>query len=578
MFDELTSQLEDFAASEADSILAIKTTTIDQVFAPLKKIGGKCSSVKKSYDILYECRTVGESLFESIAMNHSFEALLACLRRFPTPTDSNEIGIMTRGIVAYGGRIDATQSEWVEMGTGSRGLMFHLDEDTLFDCFRLYFIADALARVVSFSRWVGKGSRVTCYLDGQIGLDAGESLITAISDYERRRPKIAIFQDTGVPIVSDIYKAHDEIIFFRLAPAEFRVFAPSIKSSLLLKYLPHPISAKQIESVLQLYAEPLADIEKLSVNSVMHVLVALTILVSRTLLWPIESASGHIEFPPLDLPDDNNHRLSFSFDLYHKGYLRFPKKYLVDAISDTPTKWAAGLSDRRQLTEDAIDKLIAPKESLRSVDLITGANSSFMYKDNDDAVFIDFLIFQDYFRDLIENCKDWYGTVHGDRFTLWVKSLLISKFKQINIRYKVPVVLDRGVSDADLLIDFGSELLLVECKAFAKTNEHFLGDPRAVNERRSRIRKAVRQATRNANLIQKVISKERNKATEVRWAVCSPSQEFLLPMSEYGMLTPNIPTVLTPEELIAFCGTFQNATQSQHERPVPCSLQSPDIE
>lgn len=111
-----------------------------------------------------------------------------------------------------------------------------------------------------------------------------------------------------------------------------------------------------------------------------------------------------------------------------------------------------------------------------------------------------------------------------------------------------------GTKEIDLVIKKGRTLYAVECKAFTKSREYWLGDPRATASRTSKINKAVNQAKTGAATIETALnsnSVDIPDITQVEWVVCSPTQEFIKPWDKYGFLSQDISRVCTPEEFVA---------------------------
>jgi len=157
----------------------------------------------------------------------------------------------------------------------------------------------------------------------------------------------------------------------------------------------------------------------------------------------------------------------------------------------------------------------------------------------------------------LERAKEWYSTQHGDRFTLTLKKWIESHTKARVVGWKQLVESDDEKAEVDLLIHSGSLLFVIECKAFRKSREFFRGDGDAVSYRCSLIREAVKQSEKAAAVVRNALTCGDNRippVERVEAVVCMPTQEYLRPFDEHGMLTTTIPRVCTPEELLRVLG------------------------
>ena len=179
----------------------------------------------------------------------------------------------------------------------------------------------------------------------------------------------------------------------------------------------------------------------------------------------------------------------------------------------------------------------------------------FFHLSADDQVYIDLLLVGDFLAGVIEGGKDWYASQHGDRFVLDLKRWLDEAAPGSVVGARIPVQLldSMGRSDVDLLVRRGNTLITVECKAYAKSRDFMIGAPRAITDRRGKIRAAARQAQRTFEAFRNQVAAGQTEfpsTSRVEWLVCSPTVEFLKPFSENGMFSENMPRIVTPEELL----------------------------
>ena len=100
----------------------------------------------------------------------------------------------------------------------------------------------------------------------------------------------------------------------------------------------------------------------------------------------------------------------------------------------------------------------------------------------------------------------------------------------------------------------GKRLYVIECKAYAQSQQFFRGDPDAVQQQSSRLNFAYKQAETAAEAIKQEITlpdSPLNGQLDVQFCVCAPSQQFVRPFSRFGWLSDAVPKVCTPEELIS---------------------------
>jgi hypothetical protein len=251
------------------------------------------------------------------------------------------------------------------------------------------------------------------------------------------------------------------------------------------------------------------------------------------------------------------HKLGFTFGLAQKGYLRFPREHLVGAIGAARTRWAPDEAGSMWMAKQFIDTFLVEEKDSLEIDLSGNTHAPLLHSSTDDHVYIDLLLIADFLVGLVDSGKQWYASQHGDRFVLALKRWVEQSNPLAIDGARRPVALPgtSARSDIDLLVVRKRTLIVVECKAYAKSREFLRGAPGAIAARRRVISKAVRQAERIADAFSSQITRgetEFSPDTHVEWLVCTPTQEFLVPLGEYGFAAPGVPRVITPEELIIF--------------------------
>jgi hypothetical protein len=165
----------------------------------------------------------------------------------------------------------------------------------------------------------------------------------------------------------------------------------------------------------------------------------------------------------------------------------------------------------------------------------------------------------EFIQTLVLRGKDWFSAQHGDRFTLTVKRTLEGDAPAATIiAWKHIYSASTGTrAEVDLLVYKNHVLYAIECKAFAKSRDHWMGKPDAIRLRAHKIADAVEQARKTAKVIAAICKSTPDEfppATKVEWVLCLPTQEFLSPLGKFGLLANDIPRVCTPEELVTVLG------------------------
>ena len=308
-----------------------------------------------------------------------------------------------------------------------------------------------------------------------------------------------------------------------------------------------------LASLLRAYETPLLEVYGVGADPILHFLTALAVLIESTSPAIVASGDG-LAFCAEASSEATEHKIGFVFGLARKGFLRFPRAALIRHMGRVRTPLAPDQSTGEGLATAVIDAFLMRSDTAKKVDAVAGREVPFLHPSTDDHLYIDVLLIGDFLNGIIESAKGWYASQHGDRFVLDLKRWLDDGAPGAVVDARRPVGLaERGESDIDILARDSAGLIVVECKAFAKSRSFFIGAPAAVAQRRSRIKAAVAQARRTAAAFAREVAAGRTEFPAdlpVRALVCSPTTEFLLPLDEHGMATNEIPNVLTPEELL----------------------------
>jgi len=114
----------------------------------------------------------------------------------------------------------------------------------------------------------------------------------------------------------------------------------------------------------------------------------------------------------------------------------------------------------------------------------------------------------------------------------------------------------RVIAEIDASFSKGSVAYMIDCKCYTITDDYLRGDERPVSNRWSYVQEWIHQSDRRANLVS-VAPIGSNYAlpshiTHIVPIVCSTWPEFIFSLEDRYYLTPQIPRVCTPDELIEF--------------------------
>jgi Holliday junction resolvase-like predicted endonuclease len=234
-------------------------------------------------------------------------------------------------------------------------------------------------------------------------------------------------------------------------------------------------------------------------------------------------------------------------DLCNRGFVRFTTEHLLRRLSSVVVApYSESTADAAAHAQRFVRTYCSYVSNRNGIDVARLEPLVPIYESAQGQCYFDFVAVSDFHRWLLVRSREWFSSQHGDRFTLAMKRAVEKRLPGVQVTKKARVT-DAGgrTAEVDLLVSFDSVIYAVECKAFTKSREFWLGSPQATRKRHSRIRQAVEQACRAAEVTSR--SAECN-GNAVEWAVCLPTQEYLRPLDEFGLLADGIPRVCTPEE------------------------------
>ena len=210
-----------------------------------------------------------------------------------------------------------------------------------------------------------------------------------------------------------------------------------------------------------------------------------------------------------------------------------------------------------KLVNEFLDNFSLTEDMQDTIDVMHASPCPVAFTSPAGEAYFDLVMLMPFIESVLERGKEWYGTRHGDRFTLLVKGFLQEQVSGIEIldarkEYRTS---SGERSEVDLLLMTDARLIVVECKAYAKSKTFMLGSSTAVSQRNSKHSDWVAQARKAAKVITECMETgayKLPKARKTEWIVCTPAQEFIKPLGRYGMLTEEIPRICTPEELVTY--------------------------
>lgn len=562
IFDFFLGLLEKFAWEHHAEIVSLRHEARVEVFQPVKHLAGRRLTKSQAKELLTgPCADAALRRLREICARHSIDFWMSILRRFPREvygTEGNWIIYCTLAVIKY--------SDWGSDTTLGQvnserqfGVALAVTEDDLFDCFRIANFSFWLDYSVGLNRWAGKGAVVRVDADGFPQLEADAAVLEAVRHYERRRPENGLSQDQGLHVKAPLESAAGNIILMNRLQSPIPLTFPKNNFTLFLRnYFPHPTATGSLTSGLRAYEEALTDSLGAGSEAILGTLRSLSSRVWQT--TPALKAGDGTAVCDLDVEGDAeaHHKVQFFFDLSQKGYIRMPEAVLRERLSDKdgfPEGFPAQQASR--LVNTFFDSFLLTEETRDSIDVLALEPCPLIYTSPGGNCYFDLLLTADFLNWVFAKGREWFSTQHGDRFTLSLKRLVEQSGSGAEVvgAKKMLQTDDGRKAEADLLVRKGETLYAVECKAYSKSREYWLGNYDAVTARDGRISAAVRQARDTAGIIAEIIQGrgvETFGCTRVEWVLCLPAQEFLKPLEKYEMLTAEIPRVCTPEEFVTY--------------------------
>lgn len=545
-YDELTGHLERFVATNGPELASRSTATLGVVTEPLLRTRHGTRSRVRQFAVLRNCVSVAIGLFERTCARMPKDVLMAVARRAPASyTGRSDLVLAT--LIAKYGRSDRAAGTTVRHGRSDDHHIPLTDAD-FFDAIALVELARMIHELTGDARAVGKGGRITFPEAGGFRVEAPAGVMSAMAAYERRRPRFDAFGSSGVfdPLRAATTSTGFVIPGFRASREHTYIEAPiGSGRRLLFNRLFCIFDGGPTASLLRSYDDAIRETWNVGAEHILHFLTAVSLLIAAT--TPTVGEDGeNVGFEFDEDPDAFAHRLRFTFDLANKGFLRMRRATLVARLGSVETPAASTAVAGERLVAEFIDAFAIADDRRNDIDPQYPDVVPLLHPSDDGFLYVDLLLALDFLVSVIERCKEWYASQHGDRFVLNLKRWLDAEAPGAVVGARIPVRLGKGIGDVDLLVKTPTTLFTVECKAYGKSRDFMLGAPRAVSERRRRIREAVLQADRTAE----AFARTTRPSLPVRGLVCTPSVEFLMPLDEHGLVDGGTPRVLTPEELL----------------------------
>lgn len=554
VFDHLLGTIEAIVNNNAAEILAKDKAIGDELTAPIYRGLPTCKSRSAQFALIHKSIELGETRFRERSEGLSKETLMSIVRRAPVGFLGGAELLLASLIVKYG-TPDPAASQAVDY-QGGHGLAIVFTEETVATACELMSIAKTMNHLCGMARWLGKGGKLTAPSGAGLVVDLPEAVRSAVDAYERRRVRDQILDDKGFFAPQKEPAKWSQYRIPNLAKFEARMIEAPLASDRWLSFerLPLMLDGGALASILHAYETPILEIYGAGVDPILHSLTALAVLIHEN-TPKIVLTGDNMAFAPEATPQATEHKLGFAFGLARKGFLRLPRDTLIHNFGRVRTPLAPDQATGEALARAFIDAFLMPGEAADRIDPISGGAVPFLHQSTEDHVYVDILLIHDFLRGVIDNAKGWYASQHGDRFSLDLKRWLDELAPGAVVGARVPVNLPGGgVSDIDLLARDDRGLIVIECKAYAKSRSFMIGEPRAITQRRKRLDAAMTQARRITDVFARNVTAgetEFPRDLPVRTLVCSPTVEFLLPFDGLGLEREGIPNVVTPEELLA---------------------------
>jgi hypothetical protein len=548
-FDPLLFKLENYYYSNLEEFNRIHYELKRDVYAPLYPLVNEKISRENISKKLLARVAYAEGLAKTICQRHDLNFWMSISRRYP------QVLLPSFGWKAINQNLllkysSAENKETINgiiiKGREEVGLAF--EEDELLDVYRECLLASLINHLFVLNRGITKG--------GKLGLDGNEiicvsntELQTAFNSYDRRYTYNFILSYLGVPVDRDgdenrpIYESYTLFGFIGSQP----LYCPKLNFTLnLVNHRLTKFSLIALEKVLLSYEDALIECYGIDTICIIQFLYALSMNMANTMPALTSDENGALIYPFGPEDQENYQKLGFYFGLLTKGYIRFPYDYLVRAIGRAPYKRASQQEAERRAARFLM-AFARTSESWNDIEIGALSAYPFVYRASS-WYYLDFTFLENFLFSIIQRCKDLYAAQHGDRFSLLVRQYIRQHAPGVLIVPHDAEVM--ALSFVDLIVIKDGIVYCIECKAYAKSKEYLMGSVKSFNARNKLIREATKQAI--ANCYKAEQSGLLNEYKIFEWVLCTSSQEFLNPVSKYGMLSQQIPKVCTIEELALF--------------------------
>lgn len=553
IFDPLLGFVEDFVNDNAAEVMGRSSALRQKIAAPIHSGLGVTTTREQQFELIQKALNQAEALFASTIEGMSKEILMAIARRAPSSFLDGGNLLLASLIVKYSTSYPARTA--TVCSDHAYNLVIPPTEDDVWTTLDAIAIASSMNNLRGTARWLGKGGKLFAPSPYEIKVALPTEVTQAVEAYEARRPG-RLFDAGGFFCPQPVPKnwSNYRIPIFQ-ALGQQMVEAPiGSQRWLAFERYATQIDGGGLARLLRGYDDALLERWNVGADPILHVLTALSVLIFHS-SPKLAEVDGHLGFIASETAEATEHRIGFAFGLARKGFLRFPKSSLPYELGRVRSPLAPDQEKGERLANAFLDAFLIGSDRAQDMDVIAAKGTPFFHLSADDQVYIDLLLVDDFLAGVIEGGKDWYASQHGDRFVLDLKRWLDEVAPGSVVGARIPVQLpdSAGRSDVDLLVRRGNALITVECKAYAKSRDFMIGAPRAISDRRGKIREAARQARRTFEAFRQQVAAGQTEfptTSPVEWLVCSPTVEFLKPFSENGMFSENTPRIVTPEELL----------------------------
>lgn len=557
-YDFLTYYLEEYYRKEQSNIIENSDRLKLEMFAPLVHFKNKNVPKSKSDTLLHACLDRAYKKLQVICAGHSVDFWLSVIRRFPNSVLGNEdwIRYATLAVVKW--------AEWEKdttwgsvTGDNQFGLIYPVEDKDILECWYIAILANIIHGIIVKKRWISKGAALRVNSLGLPELDIPEIVDKSVKFYERRRPKKFFLHEEGVMVNSDYLNGEYLMFPHHLRyPMTMNLIKNNMKLH-LMNYIFLPMNTSSLSAMLNHYEEALLEQFSIGNQDIINVIYSLSKHM-ETSFPEMEFKDGFIDCLSDNDEKNGKHTIKFYFDACQKGYLRMPLEHLKERLCEENYFLYPRTKEEASAIIDAFfNAFMISSDKRDKIALTDPEYCALIYTSPSGMCYIDLIMLGDFLRMLVSKSKEWYSTQHGDRFTLTLKRYVLDNCSAVRFEaFKRKFYNSKGEqAEVDLLFSYQNRLYIIECKAYTKSTDYINGDYRSIYTRTAEIKQAAEQAVRAKGILESYISQHPDEFPNcegVDWIVCSPTQEYLMPINKFGMLTSEIPKVCIPEELVSY--------------------------